>query len=1188
MQKPAFSPKVLSAVALAAVIVALALVPHCVTESNPYLDKGKAGCEFVGLPNDTVPIFYTFSFTIDALLAAHLREIGVHVDGNRLWGREDTTVEPEALKKLKLYVSFADTGLHVFRLVGKLANGDTIVRLDTLYARSPLSQSDVVYTIGETIRLQTPKVIDTDVLYVWDFKQGQFFVSDTPETAVVFDRPLIVTSAELYVKSGVFRSPSRFFSITPRDKPPVIWPIVPSQWQDTVGTPSLKIRIGAKAESGIASVLLNDSLMTRDRVDTVFFREATFNEGRNVLRIKSKDNTGVRGIDSLVIYYDRNAVDITPPKITITEPAKIAHIADTIAIVRGSAVDAGGISSLKVNGVDASRDYPNWYATISLTHGYDTIRVVAKDSSNRRNQSADSVIVIQNRPPEFVDAAATLDTLLWVGQPYAVTIRATDSDQDALAIEQLKIAKGSTFGASNGAAIISYTPAESGIDTFRLAVSDVWNDGDTLTWQVFVPVSGDSTPFFTTDSTKLPDTLTALGHYSASVRALDPSHHPITYSLLKPPSPAGMTIDNQGAVRWSALEGDTGSFRVLVQADNGARYDTLGWTVAVRPLNWPPALVCPDSMAVDKMKLLQFPLSATDKNGDSLDFRFGAVFPSGARLDGNQFIWTPGADDVGRYRVEFVVRERNRIPALSDAGHTLITVNNPFGPPVIINPGDTTIPINRNLTVDLSALYYDNTLLEFSLGNALAGAALTVNHFSWTPDISQVGRHALTFIVYDSKAPAMRDSAVVSITVVTANVAPVLVDPGDQTVDENSVLAFNLTATDADGDSIKITMKSPLSDSLLEGNRFSWKPTYLQGGEYTVNFFATDNGGPPLSDSQAVVIRVSNVNAPPVLAKLGDKSGSIKQLLSFGLSATDVDIKDTLLYTMENGPDGATLDSNVFEWTPAIDQIGTHQVSFIAWDNGTPALSDTETIVITVLNVNRPPVANAGADRTAGVNTSVVLDGRGSFDLDNAGITYAWTQTAGAAVTLTGATTAQPRFTPTIADTCTFRLTVSDGAAQNTDDVTIAVVSQNLLTNGDFSEGGASWASLIQSPPQSPPLGSISYQGGTAKFTINTAGTQPWQFQLYQTIKVTAGASYNFSFEAARLDSDPARDIEFVVQTHVDPYTEDIKQPFTIHRDWETFTGKFTASTTRLVRIAIWAGLNDLDFYVRNFEVTQK
>ena len=89
---------------------------------------------------------------------------------------------------------------------------------------------------------------------------------------------------------------------------------------------------------------------------------------------------------------------------------------------------------------------------------------------------------------------------------------------------------------------------------------------------------------------------------------------------------------------------------------------------------------------------------------------------------------------------------------------------------------------------------------------------------------------------------------------------------------------------------------------------------------------------------------------------------------------------------------------------------------------------------------NRPPVANAGADSSDAVGTLVRLDGSASSDPDAAdSLTYAWTQTAGPAVELSGADTAAPSFTPVQSGDYVFELAVSDGRESSTDSVAVSV-----------------------------------------------------------------------------------------------------------------------------------------------------
>lgn len=91
---------------------------------------------------------------------------------------------------------------------------------------------------------------------------------------------------------------------------------------------------------------------------------------------------------------------------------------------------------------------------------------------------------------------------------------------------------------------------------------------------------------------------------------------------------------------------------------------------------------------------------------------------------------------------------------------------------------------------------------------------------------------------------------------------------------------------------------------------------------------------------------------------------------------------------------------------------------------------------------NSPPVANAGADRTVAEGAVATLQGSGS-DSDGTITAYSWTQTAGPAVSLSGASTATASFTAPQVSANTvliFRLTVTDNqGATGTDDVAVTV-----------------------------------------------------------------------------------------------------------------------------------------------------
>jgi hypothetical protein len=185
-------------------------------------------------------------------------------------------------------------------------------------------------------------------------------------------------------------------------------------------------------------------------------------------------------------------------------------------------------------------------------------------------------------------------------------------------------------------------------------------------------------------------------------------------------------------------------------------------------------------------------------------------------------------------------------------------------------------------------------------------------------------------------------------------------------------------------------------------------------------------------------------------------------------------------------------------WPPELSDEGTHTVSIRAFDrsgNVSPPVSITFAI-----DLNLPPVANAGPDQNVITLKLVTLDGSESYDPEGRMIIFLWTfleVPGGSGITdgsLSDATSAKPTFTPDADGTYRLQLTVNDGAFDSIpDEVVIQASTPNVAPNASAG------------PDQNVLTGSlVQLDGSMSKDPDNRP--QPLTY-LWSFVKKPAGSS---------------------------------------------------------------------------------
>ncbi len=617
-----------------------------------------------------------------------------------------------------------------------------------------------------------------------------------------------------------------------------------------------------------------------------------------------------------------------------------------------------------------------------------TVTFIASDGLLADSEVVDITVTEFGNHPPTLDSIGPRSVAEW--DTLSFRIQALDIDGDPLTLDTLNVPLNAAFvDSGNGAGSFTFVPDTNQVGTYYVTfmVSDALL-ADSEVVEIVVTEWANRSPVM--DSIG-PQTVSEGESLIVLVSAYDPDGTvPVLSATNLPDSGASFADSGNGRGVFAFYPDfyqagvETVTFNAIDVSSSPPLVDFEQVEITVVEINQPPVVdsIGPKTVpAGDTLRIRVVGTDPTDPDGGPLHLSsvggpVSAAFQdSGAGIGG--YLYVPDYSEVGLDTVTFYCADEG-IPPLSGYEAVEITVTEganraPVLDPIgykMVNEGDTLLFRVHATDPDGSTpvLYTSVPLPENA---SFVDSANGAGSFLFTPSFMQSGIYEITFYASDG---SLKDYEQVLIQVVDAgNQIPVLDSIGSQSVTEGDSLILLVSASDADGDSLVLSVDSlpfgaSFTDSANGTGLFEFYPEYVQSGVFNLTFRASDGD---LVDSEVVEVTVVEAGnqAPAFLDSIGPKTVIEREWLTFVVTAADPDSTTPILRASDLPP-SATFNDNQngtgsFAYKPTYEEQGVYYTLFEAIDSADTLLRSWELVEIAVIDSNRRPSVRLEPDSTA-------------------------------------------------------------------------------------------------------------------------------------------------------------------------------------------------------------------------------